>query len=290
MEDKNLLAAQFEAHRNRLRGVAYRMLGSATEADDAVQEAWLRLSRADTRSIDSLGAWLTTAVARICLDVLRARKARREEGPESAETESIGDTAGEGDPEQEVLLADSVGLALLVVLETLSPAERVALVLHDMFDLSFEEIAPIIDRSVVATRQIASRARRRVRGAEVNEADLGRQRRVVDAFLAAARSGDVAALLALLDPNVVLRSDPTAVRMGGQAALRGAQAVAHVFKGRAQAARSALVDGQAGAVVMPGGRLLLALRLALAGDKIVGIDAIADPDHLGRLDLVVPDA
>lgn len=290
MDGKNLLAARFEAHRPRLRGVAYRMLGSATEADDAVQEAWLRLSRAGDDDIGNLGGWLTTVVARVCLDVLRARKARQEETLESPDLELETETSNESDPEREALIADSVGLALLVVLDTLSPAERIALVLHDMFDLSFEEIASIIGRSPVATRQLASRARRRVKGADVDEADLGRQRRVIDAFLAASRSGDVEALLAVLDPNVVVRSDPTAVRIGSVPELRGASAVATAFKGRAQAARSAFVDGQPGAVVAPNGRLLLALRVTLAGDRIAEIEAIADPERLGRFNLVVPDA
>lgn len=290
MDEKNLLVDRFEAHRSRLRGVAYRMLGSATEADDAVQEAWLRLSRTGADGIDNFGGWLTTVVARVCLDVLRSRKAHREEALDSPAGEPfLAEAASESDPERDVVLADSVGLALLVVLETLAPAERVALVLHDMFDLSFDEIAPIIGRSAIATRQLASRARRRVRGAEVNEADLGRQRCVVDAFLTASRNGDVEALLALLDPNVVARSDPTAVRLGGQPETRGATAVANIFKGRAQAARSALVDGQPGAVVTPNGRLLLVLRLTLAGDRIVEVETIADPEHLGRLNLVVPD-
>jgi RNA polymerase sigma-70 factor (ECF subfamily) len=289
MDDKNLLAARFEGHRPRLRSVAYRMLGSATEADDAVQEAWLRLSRAGGDDIDNLGGWLTTTVARVCLDVLRARKARREEALESEDIELETETSNASDPELDAVVADSVGLALLVVLETLSPAERIALVLHDMFDLSFEEIAPIIGRSPVAARQLASRARRRVKGADVDEADLGRQRRVIDAFLAASRSGNVEALLAVLDPNVVVRSDPAAVRMGSVPELRGAGAVATAFKGRAQAARSAFVDGQAGAVVAPKGRLLLALRVTLAGDRIAEIEAIADRERLGQLDVVVPD-
>jgi RNA polymerase sigma-70 factor (ECF subfamily) len=288
VDEKNLLAKQFEAHRARLRGVAYRLLGSATEADDAVQEAWLRLSRTGEGEIDNLGGWLTTVVARICLDQLRMRKTRHEEAVDAPDAEA--EAASESDPEREVLLADSVGLALLVMLNTLAPAERVALVLHDMFDLSFDEIAPIIGRSAVATRQLASRARRRVQGAQVNEADLGRQRGIVDAFLAASRSGDVEALLAVLDPNVVLRSDPTAIRMGNQPEMRGATAVASFFKGRAAVARSALLDGQIGVVVAPGGRLLVVLRVTLAGDKIAEIEAIADPEHLGRLNLVVPDA
>lgn len=290
MDEKNLLAKHFEAHRARLRGVAYRLLGSATDAEDAVQEAWLRLSRSGNEEIDNLGGWLTTVVARVCLDQLRSRKTRREEALDSPAAEPVMDAASDSDPEREALLADSVGLALLVMLDTLAPAERVVLVLHDMFDLSFDEIAPIVGRSAVATRQLASRARRRVQGAQVDEADLGRQRRIVDAFLAASRSGDVEALLALLDPNVVLRSDPTAARMGNQPEMRGATAVASFFKGRAAVARSALLDGQVGVVVAPGGRLLVVLRVTLAGDRIAEIEAIADPEHLGRLNLVVPDA
>lgn len=288
MDEKNLLAKQFEAHRARLRGVAYRLLGSATEADDAVQEAWLRLSRTGEGEIDNLGGWLTTVVARVCLDQLRMRKTRPEEALDAPDSEA--EAASESDPEREALLADSVGLALLVMLNTLAPAERVALVLHDMFDLSFDEIAPIIGRSPVATRQLASRARRRVQGAQIDEADLGRQRGIVDAFLAASRNGDVEALLAVLDPNVVLRHDPAAARMGNLPEMRGSTAVASFFKGRAAAARSALVDGRIGVVVAPGDQLLLVLRVALAGDKITEIEAIADPERLGGFDLVVPDA
>ena len=288
MDEKNLLARHFEAHRARLRGVAYRLLGSATDAEDAVQEAWLRLGRSGNEEIDNLGGWLTTVVARVCLDQLRSRKTRREEALDSPAAEP--EAASESNPERDAMLADSVGLALLVMLDTLAPAERVVLVLHDMFDLSFDEIAPIIGRSAAATRQLASRARRRVQGAQVDEADLGRQRGIVDAFLAASRNGDVEALVALLDPNVVLRSDPTATRMGNQPEMRGATAVASFFKGRAAVARSALLDGQVGVVVAPGGRLLVVLRVTLAGDRIAEIEAIADSEHLGRLNLVVPDA
>jgi RNA polymerase sigma factor (sigma-70 family) len=283
MEQK-FLAERFESNRNHLRGVAYRMLGSATEADDAVQEAWLRLSRTDTSAVTNLGGWLTTVVARVCLDMLRARKARREEpmGPQVPEPMA----SEEHSPEHERLLADSVGLALLVVLNTLTPAERVAFVLHDMFDLPFEDIAPIVGRSPTAARQLASRARRRVQGASpVSDADRARQREVVDAFLAASRDGDFDALLAVLDPDVVFRADPVAVCMGGQAEIRGAPAVAATFKGRAQAAKPALVDGELGVAVDFGGRLRIVLVLTIADGKIAEINAIADPERLGQFDV-----
>jgi RNA polymerase sigma-70 factor (ECF subfamily) len=268
------------------------MLGSSSEADDAVQEAWLRLSRAGAGDVENLGGWLTTVVARVCLDMLRSRKARREEtldapedAPGNAPTARAGDDV---DPEHEALLADSVGLALLVVLQTLSPAERVAFVLHDMFDLSFDEIAPVVGRSPTAARQLASRARRRVQGgAAAPDADRGRQREVVDAFLAASRGGDFEALLAVLDPDVVLRSDRAAVRLGGPAEIRGAAAVASNFRGRARLARSALVDGAVGVIVAPRGRLLLVLVLTITHGKIAAIDVVANPEHLRQLDLAV---
>jgi RNA polymerase sigma-70 factor (ECF subfamily) len=285
MEKEKWLAEQFEAHRDHLQRVAYRMLGSTGEADDAVQEAWLRLSRAEAAGIDNLGGWLTTVVARVCLDTLRSRKSRREE-PLEGEPQPAAGHERAVDPEREAELADNVGLALLVVLEALAPAERVAFVLHDMFDLPFEEIAPIVGRSPTAARQLASRARRRVHGsAKTSEADVASHRKVVDAFLAAARSGDMAGLLAVLDPNVVLRADRAAVRLGGVAELSGAEAVAANFKGKAQQARSALVDGALGVVVAPQGRLLLVLNLAFAGDRIASIDVVADPDRLEALDL-----
>ena len=215
MENEKFLAEQFEAQRSHLQRVAYRMLGSLGEADDAVQEAWLRLSRSEVEGIDNLGGWLTTVVARVCLDMLRSRKLRREE-PLDGEPEPAADHAATSDPERETELADNVGLALLVVLEALAPAERVAFVLHDMFDLPFEEIAPIVGRSPTAARQLASRARRRVQGsAETSQADVAGNRKVVDAFLAAARSGDMAGLLAVLDPDVVLHADRAAARLGG---------------------------------------------------------------------------
>lgn len=284
MEKEKWLAEQFETHRDHLQRVAYRILGSTGEADDAVQEAWLRLSRAEPAGIENLGGWLTTVVARVCLDVLRSRKARREE-PLDGEPEPAADHAAGRDPEHEAELADNVGLALLVVLEALAPAERVAFVLHDMFDLPFEEIAPIVGRSPTAARQLASRARRRVQGSAKTEANVASRRPVVDAFLAAARSGDMAGLLAVLDPDVVLRADRAAVRLGGVPELRGAEAVAANFKGKAQAARPALVDGTLGVVVAPQGRLLLVLNLTFTGDRISAIEVVAEPDRLEALDL-----
>jgi RNA polymerase sigma-70 factor, ECF subfamily len=281
MTEKDWLTQAFENNRSRLRAAAYRMLGSASEAEDAVQETWLRLSRTDATAIDNLGGWLTTVVARICLDMLRARKSRREEpmGPQVPEP-AVG---LEATPE-ETELEDSIGLALLVVLNTLSPAERVAFVLHDMFDLSFDDIAPIVGRTPVAARQLASRARRRVQGAApAPDADLTRQREIVDAFLAAARGGDLAALVAALDPDVVFRADAVAQRMGGIGELRGAEAVAGTFKGRAQAAKPALIDGAVGVAVILSGHLRIALRLTFAADKIAGIEALADPERLETL-------
>ncbi len=285
MEKEKWLAEQFEAHRDHLQRVAYRMLGSTGEADDAVQEAWLRLSRSESAGIENLAGWLTTVVARVCLDTLRSRKSRREE-PLEGEPQPIAGHERSADPERAAELADSVGLALLVILEALAPAERVAFVLHDMFDLPFEEIAPIVGRSATAARQLASRARRRVRGTTTSS-DVASQRRVVDAFLAAARSGDIAGLLAVLDPDVVLRADRTAVRLGDVTELHGAETVAANFKGKAQAARPALVDGALGVVVAPQGRLLLVLNLTFAGDRIAAIEVVADRDRLGALDLSI---
>jgi RNA polymerase sigma-70 factor, ECF subfamily len=295
MDDQQWLSERFEEHRPRLRAVAHRMLGSPSEADDAVQEAWLRLGRSDTSEVENLGAWLTTVVGRVCLNMLRSRTSRREEPLEESPVVRVPDPivgrADGSDPEQEVLLADSVGLALLVVLERLSPAERVAFVLHDMFAVPFEEIAPIVGRSQAATRQLASRARRRVRGAEtVPDADLTRQREVVDAFLAAARDGDFGVLLEVLDPEVVLRADRPAVIAGAPREVRGAREVAmRAVERGARAARAALVDGAVGVVVAPRGRLLMVLRFRVRDGKIVEIDAIADPARLRQLDLTVLD-
>jgi len=289
MDEHEWLAERFEEHRSHLRAVAYRMLGSRSEADDAVQEAWIRVSRSDTSGVENLRGWLTTIVARLCLDMLRSRTARAEEPLEGSAhaPELIASGKAGIDPEHEALLADSVGLALLVVLETLAPAERVAFVLHDMFDLPFDEIASIVGRSPAAARQLASRARRRVQGATAPDVDRARQRAVVDAFLAASRGGDFAALLAVLDPDVVLRADPTAGRMGATAEVRGAKAVAETFKGRAQAAQPALVNGAAGLVWVAGGEPRVVFTFTTAGAKIVAIDLIADPDHLRRLDLAI---
>ena len=290
MGDRDWLAERFEGHRAHLRAVAYRMLGSASEADDAVQEAWLRLDRADTSDVQNLGGWLTTVVARVCLDMLRARRSRREEPHGAQPPEPT--LGGEGgiDPEREALLADSIGPALLVVLDTLAPAERLAFVLHDMFAVPFDEIAGILGRSPNAAKMLASRARRRVQGAAaVPDADLARQRAVVDAFLAASRGGDFEALLAVLDPEVVLRADGAAVGAGASREVRGAAAVAGAFSGRARFARPALVNGAVGAVWAPGGRPRVVFGFTIAGGKVVGIELLADPERLRGLDLVVLD-
>ena len=286
MNAKNLLAEQFDHHRPQLRAVAYRMLGSLSEAEDAVQEAWIRLGRSDSSTVENLGGWLTTVVARLCLDILRTRKSRREEPLAELPPESAG--GHESEPEQELLMADSVGLALLVVLDKLSPAERIAFVLHDMFDLSFGEIAAVLGRTTDSTRQLASRARRRVRGnREVSTADVADQRELINAFLAASREGDFGALMSVLDPDVVFRADPAAVRAGGESEMRGADVVAKSFLGRAQAARTALVDGALGAVVAPRGRLFLVLCFNIERGKIVGIEAVADSQRLGEMELAV---
>ncbi len=289
MAERDLPAAAFEANRGHLKSVAFRMLGSQSEAEDAVQEAWLRLSRADAGSVDNLAGWLTTVVARICLDMLRQRKSRREE-PLAFDDARPEPAAQEPGLEHEMQLANSVGLAMLVVLNALAPAERIAFVLHDMFDLPFDEIAPIIDRTPAAARQLASRARRRVRGSPaLANPDLTRQRAVVEAFLAASRGGDFAGLLALLDPDVVVRADAAATRLGATTGLRGATAVAESLMGRAQAARPVLVDGGVGIVVAPRGRLLLVIRLTFADGKIAEAEAIADAATLARLDLAIID-
>ncbi|HEY0752853.1 MAG TPA: sigma-70 family RNA polymerase sigma factor [Ktedonobacteraceae bacterium] len=295
MNKHELLAEQFEASRTHLQAVAYRMLGSLSEADDAVQESWLRLSHSDAGSIENLGGWLTTVVARICLDMLRSRNSRREESLEASASEPVTSREGEINPEQEALLADSVGLALIVVLDTLKPAERLAFVLHDIFGLPFDEIAPIVERSETATRQLASRARRRVRGgAMVKDADLAYQRNVVDAFLAASRAGDFKALLALLDPDIVVRHDLPAMEVhGAQAAARrfslGAQAAARRFSGRTQDAQPALVNGSVGVIVARQGRLSFVFTFTIKNDKLVEIEAIADPARLRQLHLAVLD-
>jgi RNA polymerase sigma factor (sigma-70 family) len=288
MHDGEWLAERFEEHRSHLRAVAYRMLGSLVEADDAVQEAWLRLSRSDASQIENLGGWLTTIVARVCLNLLRERRSRSEEPFGSHVPDPVVSSADGLDPEQEVLLADSVGLALLIVLDTLTPAERLAFVLHDLFDAPFGEIAPVIGRSPDAARQLASRARRRVRGARLPEADPHRQRAVVDAFLAASREGDFEALLAVLDPDVVLRADTGAEPRVARGVIRGARAVAEqaIAFGRrlGDSARPALVNGAAGIVATtPEGRPLSVLGFSVARGRIVEIDILADPDRLRRL-------
>ncbi len=292
MDDNDWLAGRFDESRTHLEAVAYRMLGSASEAEDAVQETWLKLSRSDTRDVGNLGGWLTTVVARVCLDMLRTRRSRREEP-----LDSKAETPGGGRLEDDLALADATGQALLVVLETLAPAERVAFVLHDMFDLSFEDIAPIVDRTPDAARQLASRARRRVRGAEAPATDLARHRQLVNAFLAASRDGDFERLLAVLSPEVVLRADDPAVRMAAArrrhgapllaAEARGAAVVAEAFKGRATAALPAVIDGEAGAVWTAGGQVRAAFVFTIRGDKIAGIEIVTDPGHLAGLDVKI---
>jgi len=283
------LADAFESHRTHLRGVAYRMLGTLTEAEDAVQETWLRLNRSDTASVDNLAGWLTTVLARVCLDMLRARKSRREQ--------PIDDTApamSAADPEREAVLADSVGLALMVVLDNLEPPERIAFVLHDMFALPFEEIAAIVGRSPAATRQLASRARRRVRGAAPAQAtERARQREVVNVFLAALKAGDFDALLSVLDPDVTVRIDPSAVAAGASTDIRGAENWARnaiAFARGAKAAQLAIVDGDIGIVVAPRGRLFRALKFTIADGRIKAVDVVAEPERLRRLGIGVLDS
>jgi RNA polymerase sigma factor (sigma-70 family) len=288
MTESDWLAEGFEQNRTRLRAVAYRMLGSLAEADDAVQEAWLRVSRSDASGVDNLGAWLTTIVARVCLNMLRSRHVRREEPLGVHVPDPVISTNGELQPEEEALLADSVGLALQVVLDTLTPAERLAFVLHDMFELPFEEIAPMVGRTPTAARQLASRARRRVRGAEVPapDPDLTRQREVVDAFFAAAREGEFDALVAVLDPGVVLRIDGGAARPSASMAIRGADAVARqTLSGLTSALRvahlhPALVNGAAGVIVSLRGRPMSVIGFTIVDGRIAEIDAIADPERL----------
>ena len=293
MNENEFLAKHFEEHRGHLRAVAYRMLGSISEADDAVQQAWLRLSRSDTSGIENLGGWLTTVVGRVCLNMLRSRSSRREVpldgSPGVRVPDPIVGRADGTDPEQEALLADSVGLALLVVLETLSPAERLAFVLHDMFAVPFDEIAPVVGRTPAAARQLASRARRRVRGeAPVPDADPTTQREVVDAYLAASRDGDFAALVAVLDPDVVLRADLGPMPTGVPREVPGAEAVAGqalTFSRLDLLVRPALVNGAAGAVSTRDGEPLSVVGFTVRGGKIVAIDILADPERLRALDL-----
>jgi RNA polymerase sigma factor (sigma-70 family) len=291
MEQRDWLAERFEEHRTRLRAVAYRMLGSLGEADDAVQEAWLRLSRTDADEVENLGGWLTTVVARVSLNMLRSRRSRREEPFDVRMPEPIVDRADGTDPEHEALLADSVGLALLVVLETLNPAERLAFVLHDMFAVPFDEIAPIVDRSPEAARQLASRARRRVQGeTPISDADLGTQREVVDAFLAAAREGDFEALLDVLDPDVILRADRGAVSIGSSRIVRGAAKVARqasAFSRLDIDVRPALVNGAVGTVTLRDGQPFAIAGFTVRNRRIVEMDVFADPERLSQLDLVI---
>ncbi|MEU5048935.1 sigma-70 family RNA polymerase sigma factor [Streptomyces sp. NPDC021096] len=289
MNEQDFLAGRFEEHRDHLRAVAYRMLGSLSEADDAVQEAWLKLSRSDTGGVANLGGWLTTVVGRVCLDLLRSRSSRREEPLEVRLPDPVVSGARGVDPEHEALLADSVGIALLVVLETLAPAERLAFVLHDMFAVPFDEIATVVDRTPAAARQLASRARRRVQGAApVPDTDLARQREVVDAFFAAARGGDFEALVAVLDPQVVARSDGGALRPG--AVVRGAANVAGgalTFASFAEYAHPATVNGAAGVVAVSAGVPVSVMAFTVTDGRIVEIDILTDPERLGRLDLTV---
>jgi RNA polymerase sigma-70 factor (ECF subfamily) len=284
--ETELLAERFDADRRRLRAVAYRMLGSLSEADDAVQEAWIRLSRAGAGGVDNLGGWMTTVVARVCLDMLRARRSRREEPLDARVPDPVVSPASGVDPEHEALLADSVGLPLLVVLERLDPAERLAFVLHDMFAVPFDEIGPVVGRSPAAAPQLASRARRRVRGAAPEpDADIGRQREVVDAFLAASRDGDLEALLAVLDPDVVLRADGGALASASRL-VRGARAVAGqalLFSRLAATTRPALVNGAPGLVTTAAGRPFAVAGFAIRRGRIVEIDILADPERLARL-------
>ncbi|MGQ3211504.1 sigma-70 family RNA polymerase sigma factor [Shinella sp.] len=286
MGEKNILTDRFEAERGRLSAVAFRMLGSRAEAEDAVQEAWLRLERTGGDGIDNPSGWLTTVVGRICLDMLRARTRRREE-PIDGDDGEMQHVDPQAAADEQTALADSVGLALLVVLERLAPAERLAFVLHDMFDVPFEEIGRIVGRTPVAARQLASRARRRVQGLpETPSADYERRKRVVAAFLTASRDGDFSGLLAVLDPEVVFHADADAVRLGSLSEMHGAQAVATNFKGKATAARLALIDGQLGLAVILGGELRVVVLIEVEGERIVTIDSMADPALLAAMEVV----
>ncbi|MBA2810787.1 RNA polymerase sigma factor SigJ [Streptomyces sp. KM273126] len=299
MAEEELLAERFEEHRGHLRAVAYRMLGSLSEAEDAVQEAWLRLSRSDTSDVHNLGGWLTTVTGRVCLDMLRSRRTRREESMDAYETfvpDPVVRSLDRVDPEQEVLQADAVGLALLVVMETLEPAERLAFVLHDMFAVPFDDIAPVVDRSTAATRQLASRARRRVQGSvPASDPDLARQRQVVDAFLAASRGGDFEALLSVLDPEVVLRADAGALAVGAAASkqVRGRQSVAEgafMFRQLSQYARPVLVNGSVGLLTVVDGTPVSVASFTVVDGKITAMHILSDPERLAGLGLVAPAA
>ncbi len=286
MDDKEWLAKRFQEQRGHLRAVAYRMLGSLTEADDAVQDSWVRVSRAETNEVENLGGWLTTIVARVCLNMLRSRNVRREESLDLHLPDPVISSEGEIGPEEEALLADSVGLALLVVLDTLDPAERLAFVLHDMFELPFEEIAPMVGRSPAAARQLASRARRRVKGAQVPDPDLTRQRAVVDAFFLAARSGDFDALVGVLHPDVILRVDFGPSRPAASRVMRGAAAVARQARLGANPAallHPALINGAAGVVITLNGQPHGVMAFTVVNDQIVELDIVADPDRIRRV-------
>jgi RNA polymerase sigma factor (sigma-70 family) len=289
MDEEKFLAEQFKANRSHLKNVAYRMLGSTSEAEDAVQETWLRLSRIEASDIRNMGGWLTTVVSRVALDMLRARKSRREDplGPTVAEP-----AISQADPggfEHEAMMADSVGLAMLVVLQQLSPAERIAFVLHDMFDLPFDDIAPIVDRTPEAARQLASRARRRVQGKpSPDEAKLAGNRSIVSAFLTASRTGDLRGLLAVLDPNVIMRADVAAMNLGAISPdIRGADAVAHAFAGRARNAQVGLIDGAVGVIIAPEGKLRLVLQVVIRDGRIAEISSVADRDTLAEMEMTV---
>jgi len=289
VDRQEFLAEEFEAHRSHLRAVAHRMLGSTAEADDAVQEAWFRLARADTGGVENLGGWLTTVVSRVCLDMLRSRTSRREDPIGETAPDEIPAPVGAADPEHEATLADSVGVAMLVVLDTLTPNERLAFVLHDMFAVPFDEVATVIGCSTTAARQHASRARRRVQGADpaTGARDVVRRQQIVEAFLAAARGGDFDGLLSLLAPDAVMRSDAVAAATGAAGDVSGAAAVAEVFAGRARAARPALVDGAAGAVWAPAGQVRAVFDFTIVDGRIAGIDLVMDPATIDQLDVVV---
>ncbi|WP_433211152.1 sigma-70 family RNA polymerase sigma factor [Microtetraspora malaysiensis] len=291
MNEHDGLAERFEEQRGQLRALAYRMLGSPSEADDAVQEAWLRLGRIDVQRVDNLAGWLRTVVTRICLDMLRSRRSRQEDLVEQQVLDEVSTPARGTQPENEAVLADSVSNALLVVLDTLSPAERIAFVLHDMFAVPFDQIAPIVERTPVTTKKLASRARQKVQGMPlVSATDLARHRRTVSAFLSAARAGDLNGILAVLAPDVVRRADPAALAPGAAAEVRGARAVAEgtvALAHRSRLAELALVNGAVGVVVAPQGRLVLAVTFAIENDKIIEYDVIADPARLRNLDLAV---
>ncbi|MGO4106476.1 sigma-70 family RNA polymerase sigma factor [Paenibacillus sp. YAF4_2] len=287
MNDPSGLVEQFEKHRNHLHAVAYRMLGSTNEADDALQESWIRLSRTDNSKVNNMGGWLTTIVSRVCLDMLRARKSRREQLMLVDMPELVNNQHDGSDPEHETLLADSVGIAMLMVLGNLNPAERIAFVLHDIFALSYSEIAPIIGRNEIAARQLASRARRRIQGAKTtaDSEEFKRKRELVDAFLTASRSGDFEKLIMVLDPDVVLRQDPAFPPVAAWPIVHGAEAVAKGFAGRAQGARLVLINGSVGAVVAPRGKMLFVLEIKIEEGKIIEIEMIAEQSRIRQLDI-----